>query len=247
MRNIKLTIEYDGGNYKGWQRQPEGNSIEEEIEKILSMMMNTEIDILGSGRTDSGVHAKGQVANFYTESNIKTDKIKYALNRMLPSDIYIIDAEEVDLKFNARKSAHEKTYRYVVYNCDQPSVFYERYSFYVSKKLNIEKMIEASKLLIGEKDFKVYSKLGSSTKTSIRNLKNIEIKREGNFIYFYYTANGFLYNMVRMITGTLIEVGMGKKSIEHIKLALETGDKKYVGKNAPSRGLTLMEVKYNNL
>ncbi len=243
-RNIKLTIEYDGTDYFGWQKQPGKRSIQEEIEKVLGIFTQEEVTLYGSGRTDAGVHALGQTANFYTASDVDLGKLQFSANQLLPKDIVIVDAEEMPEAFHARKSAKQKTYRYVVLNRQLPSAFWGRYSYRYFRPLDVEKMRTAAKDIVGEHNFRVFSKEGSSVKTFVRKVEEVKIEKEGDLIYFYFTADGFLYNMVRMLTGTLLDIGVGKKPVTAIKEALLTQNKKLVGKNAPPQGLTLLKVSY---
>ncbi|MEA2021353.1 MAG: tRNA pseudouridine(38-40) synthase TruA, partial [Candidatus Caldatribacteriota bacterium] len=213
-----------------------------------SKMTNEEIKIKGSGRTDAGVHALGQVANFKTNSNIPIQKIPFTLNNLLPDDIRIKRAEEVDNDFHARYSATSKIYHYYIFNSDgdhfYPSFFLNKYVYYIRKNIDIFKMKKAGKLLLGENDFSSFSCSGSGIKNPIRNLIKINIKKNRKIICLQIEANAFLYKMVRGIVGTLLEVGQGKIDYSEIKRILEAKNRRESGKTVPAKGLFLMQVKY---
>lgn len=247
VRNIKLKIAYDGTNYHGWQTQLNGPTIQETIERAISITMKQKINLTGSGRTDSGVHAFGQVANFTADTNIPQEKIKIALNANLPNDIRILESNDVCLEFNSRFDAHDKTYMYQIYNDRVGSPFYSRYSCFVPANLDFNKMEEAVKCLIGTHDFKGFMAAGSDVKTTVRTVYDASLITEGKIIKFYITGNGFLYNMVRIIAGTLIDVGKGVKNVECIKKAINEKDRTLLGQTAAPQGLFLMNVNYNNL
>ncbi|MDD2496498.1 MAG: tRNA pseudouridine(38-40) synthase TruA [Tissierellia bacterium] len=244
VRNIKLTIAYDGTKYHGWQTQPNKITIQGEIERAIGIITKQRADLIGSGRTDKGVHALGQVANFISDTNIKSDKIKIALNANLPKDIRIMQSEDVPMEFHSRFDAHKKTYMYQIYNDYISSPFYRDYSFFVPYVLNVDLMNEASKLLIGTHDFKGFMAAGSQVKTTVRTIYNFELVRKNQLIKLYITGNGFLYNMVRIIAGTLIDIGKGSKDISCISNAIETGDRTVLGYTANPEGLFLKEVIY---
>jgi len=248
MINVKLTIKYEGTKYYGWQRQKNFLSIQKIIEEKVSKMTNEEIKIKGSGRTDAGVHALGQVANFKTNSNIPIQKIPFTLNNLLPDDIRIKRAEEVDDDFHARYSAISKIYHYYIFNSDRdhfyPSFFLNKYVYYIHKNIDILKMKKAGKLVLGEHDFSSFSCSGSGIKNPIRNLKKINIKKNRKIICFQIEANAFLYKMVRGIVGILLEVGQGKIDHHEIKRILEAKNRRESGKIVPAKGLFLMQVKY---
>jgi len=244
MRNIKLTISYDGTNYCGWQRQKNGKSVQEEIERVLNILTKERITIYGSGRTDAGVHALGQVANFISNTTIPIDKVPTAMNSILPEDIIIVRAEEVDLDFHARYNAKGKKYRYVVYNREIKNPFYRNYSYHVPYPLDLELMREGAKYFLGEHDFRAFMASGSSVKNTVRNIYSIEIKREGDFILFDFSGNGFLYNMVRIMTGTLVDVGRGFLEACKLPEIILSKERVNTGHTAPPQGLYLMEVFY---
>lgn len=245
MRNIKLTIEYDGTNYIGWQIQPKGETIQGVIEERLKKITSEDVHLIGAGRTDSGVHAHGQVANFKTNSNIDIFSLQKALNSLLPEDIVIKKVEEVDLGFNARKHAKTKVYEYRILNRETPSVFLRRFTWHIPYRLNLREIKKATELIIGEHDFSSFRSSGSTAKNSIRKIFRAEWKRGSDgMILFEIEANGFLKQMVRAIVGSLIEVGRGKIDIETFKKILKSKDRRKAGPTAPANALILKEVKY---
>ncbi|MGV3024860.1 tRNA pseudouridine(38-40) synthase TruA [Clostridium thermobutyricum] len=244
MRNIKLTIEYDGTLYSGWQKQNNAKTIQETIEKALSKILKAEVSITGSSRTDSGVHAKGMVANFFTDSRIPAEKFREAINTKLPDDIAIIKSEEVDLEFHARYLSKGKTYCYTIINRYEKVALYKNYSHHVREKLDLELMNKCCKMFIGKHDFSAFKTVGSSVKTSVRTISDLHIEKEDDFIKIYVTADGFLYNMVRIIVGTLIEVGQNKRSIETVKKAINSCNREDAGYCVPPNGLILEKVYY---
>ncbi|NYB74200.1 tRNA pseudouridine(38-40) synthase TruA [Sedimentibacter hydroxybenzoicus DSM 7310] len=246
VRNIKLKISYDGTQYHGWQTQLNRATVQETIEQAICVVMKQKVNLTGSGRTDSGVHALGQVANFTADTNIPEEKIKIALNSILPNDIRVIDSVDIPIEFNSRFDAHDKTYMYQIYNDNVWSPFYSRYSYFVPVGLEIDKMVEAAKHLVGTHDFKGFMAAGSDVKTSIRTVYETKLIKENQLIKFYINGNGFLYNMVRIIAGTLIDIGKGTKSINCIEEAIINKDRTLLGQTAPAQGLFLMNVNYND-
>lgn len=209
MRNIKLTIEYDGKDFNGWQKQPNKLNIQGTIEKAIEEITGEQIELNASGRTDAGVHSFGQVANFKTNSKLHVDKFLLAINAKIKKSIVIKNAEEVDERFHSRYNCKRKTYRYVINNSKVPSALYRYLEYYEPKKLDVKKMQEAAKYFEGEHDFKAFKSSGTSSKSSVRIIyKANVIEKENNRIYIELTGNGFLYNMVRIISGTLVEVGL---------------------------------------
>ncbi len=245
MRNIKLLIEYDGTNYLGWQVQPKGSTIQGILQDKLGLLTGEPIRLFGSGRTDSGVHAFGQVAHFKTRSQMDIRTIQRALNSILPPDIVIRKVEEVDEDFHARRHSKSKIYEYRILNRDLRSAFHRKYAWYISQKLNFTEMKRATQSLIGEHDFSAFRSVGSPTRTTVRRVIRAEWKRgrEG-FIRFEIEANGFLKQMVRAIVGTLVEVGKDKMNSAEFQKILESKDRRKAGPTAPARGLFLKEVKY---
>ena len=244
MRNIKLTIEYDGTRYYGWQRQPIGNTIQQEVEKAISKVIKEYVEVIGSSRTDSGVHAKGYVANFKTNVKMPAEKFRDAINCKLPRDIVIIKSEEVDLDFHARYSSKGKTYCYTILNREYPCAIDKDYVYYYRWKLNVEEMKKACKYFLGTHDFKAFQTPGGSVKTSIRTISDLHIETNVDNIKIYISADGFLYNMVRIIVGTLILVGSNKIKEDFVKNIIESGVRQNAGKCAPANGLCLEKVFY---
>ncbi len=245
MRNIKLLIEYDGTNYKGWQVQPRGPTIQGLLEEKLSRLTGEKVHLIGSGRTDSGVHALGQVAHFKTQSPMDTRTIQKALNSLLPHDIVIQKVEEAHEGFHARKHAKSKVYEYRILNRDLQSVFQRGYAWHIRQKLNLAEMKKATQSLIGEHDFSAFRTVGSPTRTPVRRVIRAEWKRRRNgLILFEIEANGFLKQMVRSIIGTLVEIGKGKRKASDLRKVLNSKDRREAGPTAPAQGLFLKEVKY---
>lgn len=245
MRNIKLTIEYDGKCYNGWQKQPNKLNIQGEIERAIYNITKEEVDLIGSGRTDAGVHALGQVANFKTNSEISIEKLPLAINSQLKNSIVIKEAEEVDERFHSRYNAKRKTYRYIINNSKCGTAIYRNLEYSYPFKLDAEKMKQASKYFEGEHDFKAFKSSGTSSKNSVRTIYKAIVKQEGEKIIIELTGNGFLYNMVRIISGTLLDVGLGKIQAEEIPEIIESKDRQRAGKTLPAHGLYLVEVKYD--
>ena len=210
MRNIKLTIEYDGKDFNGWQKQPGKLNIQGEIEQAIKEITGEEVALNASGRTDSGVHSLGQVANFKTNSKIEIDKIAIAINSRLKKSIVIKSAEEVPENFHARYNCKGKKYRYIINNSSQGTAIYRDLEYHVPQKLDIEKMQEAAKYFEGEHDFKGFRASGTSSKNSVRTIYKAEVIQNGERIIIELTGNGFMYNMVRIISGTLVDVGLRK-------------------------------------
>ena len=245
MRNIRLLIEYNGTNYQGWQVQPKGPTVQGMIEEKLALITGETVHLIGSGRTDSGVHAFGQVANFKTKSQLNIHSIQKALNSLLPPDIVIRRAEEVEEGFHARKQSKSKVYEYRILNRELRSAFHHEYAWHIPQKLDLEEMRKATRVLIGEHDFSSFRSVGSPTRTAIRRVIRAEWKRgRDGFIRFEVEANGFLKQMVRAMVGTLVEVGKGKIDSEEFQKILNSKDRKKAGPTAPAHGLFLREVKY---
>lgn len=216
MRNIKLTIEYDGKKFNGWQKQPDKLNIQGEIEKAIEELTGEEVELYASGRTDAGVHSLGQVANFKTNSHIEIEKFAIAINSKLKKSIVIKKAEEVDERFHARYNCKGKTYRYIINNSKQGSAIYRDLEYHMPIKLNYEEMEKALKQFEGEHDFKGFRASGTSSKNSIRQIYKANIKKDEERIIIELTGNGFMYNMVRIIAGTIVDVGLRKnKSRRH--------------------------------
>lgn len=246
MRNIKLVIEYDGKGFNGWQKQPNKLNIQGEIEKAIGEITGEEIELIASGRTDAGVHSLGQVANFKTNSKIDIDKFPYAINSKLKKSIVIKSAEEVPERFHSRYSVHSKTYRYTINNSKFGTALYRDMEYHFPIKLDENKMQEAAKYFEGEHDFKAFKASGTSSKSSVRIIYKAEvIEMPNNRIYIELTGNGFLYNMVRIISGTLVDVGTGKIEPEDIEKIIESKDRNLAGKTLQPNGLYLVSVEYD--
>ena len=244
MKRIKLTIAYDGTNYCGWQIQPNGITIEEILNKALSKMTGEEVFVIGASRTDSGVHAMGNVAVFDTETTIPAEKIAVALNQRLPDDIVITKSEEVPLDFHPRYCNCSKTYEYHIINTRIPIPTKRLTNYFVSYVLDIDKMRQAASYLVGEHDFASFCNVRTDVENTVRTITALDILTNGNEITIRITGNGFLYNMVRIIVGTLIRVGRGFYEPEKVKEILEAKDRKAAGVTAPAHGLMLVEIKY---
>ena len=245
MRNIRLTIEYDGKDFNGWQKQPNKLNIQGTIEKAIEKITGEEIDLMASGRTDRGVHALGQVANFKTNSTLPIEKFPIAINSNMKSSIRIKDAKEVDERFHSRLSCKRKTYRYVINNSKYGSSIYRNLETHIPVKLDIEKMKEAVKYFEGEHDFKAFKASGTSSKSSVRIIYKAEvIEKPDERISIELIGSGFLYNMVRIISGTLVDVGLGKIEPKEIKNIIESKDRQKAGKTLAPQGLFLVKVEY---
>ena len=234
-----------GKNLIGWQKQPDKLNIQGTIEKAIEEITGEEVDLTASGRTDRGVHALGQVANFKTNSNIPVEKIPIALNTKLKKSIRILSAEEVDEKFHSRLTCKKKTYRYIINNSEYGTAIYRNLETHIPMKLNIEKMQEAVKYFEGEHDFKAFKASGTSSKSSVRTIYKADVFQMPNDrIYIELTGNGFLYNMVRIIAGTLVDVGIGKIKPEEIDSIIKSEKRENAGKTLPPQGLYLVKVEY---
>lgn len=240
--NIKIKIEYNGSKYSGWQRQPGLKTVQGEIERALYTVSGQEIEIFASGRTDAGVHSYGQIANFMIESKIPPEKFKFALNQHLPDDIRIIASEEANEDFHARFSAIKKTYVYRIQTGEVKRPFERNISYFVKGDLDIGMMKDCAKDLIGEHDFSAFKSEGSSAKDFVREIYSIDIRKERDIIEIEICGNGFLYNMVRIISGTLIEAGKGIRW--DIPQILKSKNRSLAGPTAPAQGLFLKEVIY---
>lgn len=228
----------------GWQKQPNKLNIQGEIEKAIGEITGEEIDLIASGRTDSGVHSLGQTANFKTNSNIPIEKFPVAINSKLKKSIVIKSAEEVDERFHSRYSVKSKKYRYTINTSQYGSAIYRDMEYHFPFELDIQKMQEAAKYFEGEHDFKAFKASGTSSKSSVRTIFKAEVIQNDDRIYIELTGSGFLYNMVRIISGTLVDVGIGKIKPKEIKDIIESKDRIRAGKTLPARGLCLMEVNY---
>ncbi|MCT4605559.1 MAG: tRNA pseudouridine(38-40) synthase TruA [Marinisporobacter sp.] len=248
MRNIKLTIEYDGSKYNGWQRLGNtDNTIQGKIEGVLSRMTDRKIEIIGSGRTDAGVHAMNQIANFKTNTNMHVEEIRDYCNEYLPQDIVIKNVKEVNERFHARYNAKSKKYLYRIWAGKIPTAFKRKYTYPVVKTLDLEAMKKATRYLVGEHDFKSFCSMKTKKKSTVREIYEIDIMKEKEEIYISFHGNGFLHNMVRIMVGTLIEIGEGKRKPENMKEIIASRVRKNAGPTAPAKGLFLYEVEYEHL
>ena len=244
MRNLRLDICYDGTRYRGWQRLPGvENTIQGKLEQALSRILEEPIEVSGSGRTDAGAHAMGQVANFHCHSEMAADEILSQLRRYLPEDIGIYSCKEAGERFHARLNAKGKTYRYRIWNSDTPCVFQRRFVTVLPERLDVAAMEKAAALLLGEHDFSAFCAAKLKKKSTVRRIESIKICRVGEEIRFDVTGDGFLYNMVRIIVGTLVEVGLHQREADSIR-SLFGAERAKAGRLMAAQGLCLMEVYY---
>lgn len=245
MKNIKLTIEYDGKDFNGWQKQPDKLNIQGTIEQAIERITGEKVDLNASGRTDAGVHAIGQVANFKTNYELPIEKWPLALNANIKKSIVIKSAEEVEERFHSRLSCKRKTYRYVINNSKYGTAIYRYLETHIPQKLDIEKMQQAVKHFEGEHDFKAFKASGTSSKSSVRTIYKAEVlQMPDERIYIELTGSGFLYNMVRIISGTLVDVGLGKIEPNAIPSIIDSKQREMAGKTLPPNGLYLLNVEY---
>lgn len=244
MRNIRLDICYDGTRYRGWQRLPgQDDTIQGKIETALSRILGESVEISGSGRTDAGVHAMGQVANFHCTSLMPAEEILLQLRKYLPEDIGILSCKDCSQRFHARLNAHEKTYCYRIWNSDMPNVFQRRYMTAIPEAMDLANMERAARYLVGEHDFSAFCGNPRFKKSTVRFIRSVKIERSGDEIKLLFTGNGFIHNQVRIMVGTLIEVGRGEREVDSIP-ELFGGKRCDAGFLAPAQGLCLMEVVY---
>ena len=245
LRNFKVILQYEGSRYQGWQKQEESeNTIQTKLEKLLSKMCDAPVSVQGSGRTDAGVHALGQVANFHVDTKMSADEIMAYMNQYLPEDIAVISIEEVGERFHSRLNAKGKIYCYRVLNSDIPHIFERRYVYEVPEKLDLDAMKRAAGMVCGTHDYKAFTSTKKGKKSTIRTIEKIEIYRQEDEIRFVFEGNGFLYHMVRILMGTLLEVGKGIKAPENMLSILEQKERENAGPLVPAKGLTLVEVRY---
>jgi tRNA pseudouridine38-40 synthase len=244
MRNIKLVLEYDGTRYSGWQRQKNAPTVQMALEDSIYKITGEKVPTMGCSRTDSGVHAREFVCNFFTLSNISDLRIREALNAKLPEDIRVLQSIEVNESFHARYNSKGKTYSYTILNRDINSAIYRNYVCHIRQRLDLDRMVEAARYFVGTHDFEAFRNIGSSAKTTIRTMTQLDVLKEGPYIKVYGSADGFLYNMMRIITGTLIKVGQGKIIPDNIPGILASKDRNMAAKSAPAQGLCLEKVYY---
>ena len=244
MKRIMLTVAYDGTDYSGWQIQPHAETIEGILNRELSRLLGEEIRVIGASRTDAGVHAEGAVCVFDTESRIPPEKFSYALNQSLPQDIRIRSSEEVAGDFHPRKCDCRKTYAYRIWHDEFPMPTKERYTYWIYTKLDVDRMRKAASYLVGQHDFASFCSTHTQTENTVRTIYYLSVLEEGKEITILICGNGFLYNMVRIIAGTLIEIGQGKREPEEVKEMLLARDRASSGPTAPPQGLCLMEYEF---
>ncbi len=245
LKNFKITIEYDGGSYHGWQRQTSDRTIQGEIEKALMTMTGEKVVLIGSGRTDAGVHAFGQVSNFYCDTALSPGNFQKGLNSLLPEDIVITACKQVPEKFHARYDVKSKTYHYRILNRNLPAAIFRQYAWHIRKRLDLNAMVGSLRYIIGTHDFKAFEGTGSPRANTIRSVIHADlVKMDDGYLVFKIEGNGFLRFMVRNIVGTLVDVGIGKNTHRDFNRILISKDRNLAGITAPAHGLFLMQVKY---
>ena len=244
MKRVKLVVAYDGTNYHGWQVQDNGITIEEVLNRTISELVQEDIKVIGASRTDAGVHACGNVAVFDTESRIPGDKFSFALNQRLPEDIRIQESCEVDADFHPRYADTVKTYEYNILNRRFELPTKRLYAAFCYYPMDIERMNQAAAYLVGEHDFKSFCSAGAQVQTTVRTIYAVNVTKEDDMVHIRITGNGFLYNRVRIIAGTLMQVGTGLMEPEQVKEILEARDRSKAGPTAVAKGLTLVEIRY---
>lgn len=245
-KRVRLTVAYDGTNYHGWQVQNNGITIESELNRCLSELFGERIEVIGASRTDAGVHALGNIAVFDTNARMPAEKISYALNQRLPEDIRIQRSEEVAADWHPRRCGSRKTYEYRIYRGEFPMPVKRLYSYFTYRPLNIAAMREAAALLAGEHDFKSFCQTGAQAESTIRTVYELEVEEQGPELVIRVCGSGFLYNMVRIIAGTLMEVGEGKRTPQQMRDILEKKDRGAAGPTAPAHGLTLVKYEFDS-
>ena len=244
-KNLRLVLEYDGSRYDGWQKQGNtGNTIQGRLEQVLERMTGQPAEVQGSGRTDGGVHALGQVANAHIATDLRPEEIFSYVNRYLPEDIRVLQADFAPERFHSRLNAEEKTYRYVLDTAPKTDVFRRRYVWTLGEALDGEAMERTARLLCGTHDFRGFSTKRPGKKSTVRTLRSLEIHSRGTCLEFEFCGDGFLYHMVRILMGTLVEAGQGKRTPESVLQVFETGDRSLAGFTAPAKGLFLVSVSY---
>lgn len=245
MRNLRLTLEYDGTAYVGWQVQENGPTIQGALEAALARLLKEEVRVTGSGRTDAGVHALGQVANFRTEAPIPLKGVVCGLNALLPRDVAVRRAEEVPLAFDSRRSAKSKLYQYFLHHCEAPSALARRTSWWLRGRFDVDAAARAAACLSGTHDFGAFRAAGCDAAHAVRTVEEVSLLRRGEFVEVRARGNGFLRHMVRIVVGTLVEVGQGRRAEASMAELLESRDRGRAGATAPAHGLFLAEVRYD--
>lgn len=245
MKNFKLVLAYDGSRYRGWQRLGDSdNTIQGKLENVVSRMVSAPVEVIGSGRTDAGAHARGQVANFHCDTAMSPAEVQAYLRQYLPEDIGVLSVEEADARFHSRYNAVEKTYQYRVWNADAPCVFERRFVWPVEGELDVPAMAAAAREFVGTHDFLAFCSNKHFKKSSVRTVTDFRVERVGPEIRFTVTGDGFLYNMVRILVGTLLAVGRGELPQAQIPEILASRVRENAGETVPAKGLCLMEVRY---
>lgn len=245
-KRVRLTVAYDGTNYHGWQVQNNGITIESELNRCLSDLLGEQIEVIGASRTDAGVHALGNVAVFDTAARMPAEKISYALNQRLPEDIRIQRSQEVAPDWHPRRCESRKTYEYRIYRGEFPMPVKRLYSYFTYRPLNVSAMREAASYLVGEHDFQSFCQTGAQVESTVRTIYELDVEEQGPELVIRVCGNGFLYNMVRIIAGTLMEVGEGKREARELRDILEKRDRSAAGPTAPAHGLTLVEYQFSS-
>ncbi len=244
MRNVMVVVQYDGTDYYGYQYQPEVPTIQGVLERVISRIVKERVTVYGSGRTDAGVHAAGQVINFRTAGSIPIDRMCVAMNSLLPPSIAAVEADEVDEYFHARYSARSRLYSYDILNREVPNALQSRFSWHIKRQLDVEAMQRSAQVLVGVHDFSSFACADRDDGSPMRDLEEIEVRRSGEHVFITLRANAFLRSMARITVGTLVEVGLQLRPDSDVKRILEAADRRMAGKTAPAHGLCLMDVEY---
>ena len=247
MKRIRLTVAYDGTNYNGWQVQPNGITIEGVLNRALAELTGEPVTVIGASRTDSGVHSLGNVAVFDTETRIPPDKISYALNQRLPDDIVVQHSCEVPPDFHPRRCASRKTYEYKILNRTFPMPLRRFDTYFYHRRLNVADMQEAAWLLVGEHDFKSFCSIHTQAKSTVRTMYSLTVEKQGDLIVIRVTGSGFLYNMVRILAGTLLQAGSGERKPGEMTQILNAADRSAAGPTAPACGLTMIGIEFEGI
>lgn len=247
MKRIKLVVAYDGTNYHGWQIQPTGITIEGVLNQALTELLGEPVSVIGASRTDSGVHSLGNVAVFDTDSRIPAEKISYALNQRLPDDIVVQDSCEVPPNFHPRHCDSRKTYEYKILNRTFPMPLHRYDTYFTYRKLDVEKMQHAARALVGEHDFKSFCSIHTQAKSTVRTIYSLTVEKQGDLIVIRVTGSGFLYNMVRILAGTLLQAGSGERKPGEMTQILNAADRSAAGPTAPACGLTMIGIEFEGI